>query len=217
MGGPVASADGISDEARFLQLINTDRALAGVAPLSVAPRLGDFARAWSRLLLERSTSLTECAISHNQNLLEVLRPAAKVAENVGCGDSDADAMHGAFMNSLHHRMSILDPSFDSVGVGVVKRGDTMFVTVEFVRNVEVDAPPLTLVPLPNLAPPATLVSSASAPAAMPVSVLRVSRVKPKPESAKSGSSSSVSKVLPKKSASGAPSMQSKLRTPSLPG
>lgn len=165
LGGAVAHADVVLDEARFVQRINADRASAGAPPLVVSARLVEIARSWSRLLGERSTSLTECLLSHNQNLLEVLRPASKVAENVGCGDADADALHNAFMNSPHHRSNILDPSFDSVGVGVVMSGDTMFVSVEFIRTVAVvGAVAPTLVPLPNLVSvPATVLSAKLAP------------------------------------------------------
>jgi Cysteine-rich secretory protein family len=159
LGSSAARADVVLDEARFVQRMNADRAAAGVPPLLVVPRLIEIARAWSRVLSDRSTSQTECTLSHNQNLLEVLRPASKVAENVGCGDGTADALHDAFMNSPHHRANILDPSFDSVGVGVFMNGETMFVSVEFIRTVVVPAPMVTLSPLPPLIPvPATVPS-----------------------------------------------------------
>jgi hypothetical protein len=149
---PAHAADVVLDEARFVQRMNADRAAAGVPPLVVLPRLIEIARVWSRVLSDRSTSLTECTLSHNQNLLEVLRPASKVAENVGCGDGTADELHDAFMNSPHHRTNILDPAFDSVGVGVFMSGETLFVSVEFVRTVVVLAPRATVFPLPALVP-----------------------------------------------------------------
>ena len=151
-GAPVARADIFSDESRFLQRLNAAREASGVAPLKVAPRLVEIARSWSRVLGERSISLTECTLSHNQNLLELLGPAAKVGENVGCGDATADELHEAFMNSPRHRDNILDSNFDSVGVGVVHRGQTVFVTVEFIRTVPAAAvalisDPIALVPI----------------------------------------------------------------------
>jgi Cysteine-rich secretory protein family len=166
LGSSVAHADVVLDEARFVQRMNADRASVGAPPLMVSARLVEIARSWSRLLGERSVSLTECLLAHNQNLLEVLRPASKAAENVGCGDADADALHNAFISSPHHRSNILDPSFDSVGVGVVMIGDTMFVTVEFVRSVAVAAVAApTLVPLPILVPvPTTVLSTKVLPA-----------------------------------------------------
>jgi Cysteine-rich secretory protein family len=192
VGGSVAHADVGLDEARFVQRMNAARASVGVAPLVVAPRLVSLARAWSRLLLERSTSSADCVLVHNQNLLEVLRPASKVAENVGCGDGDANALHVAFMNSSHHRDNILDPSFDTVGVGVMVSGDTMFVSVEFVQSV--DFTRATSVPLPNGGSPPAVVSVArfppavapgAAPARRRASVPVVPPSKPKPRTAKS--------------------------------
>jgi Cysteine-rich secretory protein family len=200
-----ALADVVLDEARFVHRMNADRAAAGVAPLVVAPRLIEIARAWSRLLSDRSTSLTECTLSHNQNLLELLRPASKVAENVGCGDGNADALHDAFMNSPHHRTNILDPAFDSVGVGVFMNGETMFVSVEFVRSVVVAPPVVVLaVPFPKLVPvPATapsVKSSLGAPSekskiAKPAAKAPAQKVAPK-KTAKLAKASSSLRALP---------------------
>ncbi len=167
--GSAAYADVVSDEARFVQRINADRASVGAPPVSVVPRLVDIARAWSRLLSERSTSVSECSLAHNQNLLEVLRPASKVAENVGCGDASADALHDAFMNSPSHRKNILDPSLDGVGVGVVMTGETMFVSVEFIRSVAVVTPSIAVVlpapiPSPAAVPPVKSVPARVIPA-----------------------------------------------------
>jgi hypothetical protein len=106
LGSSVAHADVVLDEARFVQRMNADRASVGAPPLMVSARLVEIARSWSRLLGERSVSLTECLLAHNQNLLEVLRPASKAAENVGCGDADADALHNAFISSPHHRSNM---------------------------------------------------------------------------------------------------------------
>ena len=91
IGVSTVHADVFTDEARFVQRMNADRAVSGLAPLIVVPRLVEIARGWSRTLEERSTSTTDCTLSHNQNLLELLRPASKVGENVGCGDATADA------------------------------------------------------------------------------------------------------------------------------
>ncbi len=209
VGNTAAYADAVLDEARFVQRMNADRAAAGVPPLLVAPRLMEIARAWSRVLSDRSTSLTECTLSHTQNLLEVLRPASKVAENVGCGDASADALHDAFMNSPHHRSNILDSSFDSVGVGVLMSGETMFVSVEFVRTAVVTAPLVTLVPLPNLIPLPTLAPLAKLAPALPrVQIPKVSSGKPK--IAKAAPKPPALKVVPKRVANLAVAVPSSL-------
>jgi Cysteine-rich secretory protein family len=205
LGSSVAHADVVLDEARFLQRINADRAAFGAPTLLVLPRLVEIARSWSRVLSERTGSPTECFLAHNQNLLEVLRPASRVAENVGCGDASADALHDAFMNSPRHRNNILDPSFDSVGIGVFMSGDTMFVSVEFVRSVV--AAPETLVPLPVLVPvspsvPATKLS--------PVVRPRIPGIPAKSKApAKVAPKSLAAKPAPKKLSSAAPKSLSK--------
>jgi Cysteine-rich secretory protein family len=208
-GSSVAHADVVLDEARFLQRINADRAASGVPALLVLPRLVDIARSWSRLLSERTGSSAECFLSHNQNLLEVLRPASRVAENVGCGNASPDALHDAFMNSPQHRNNILDPSFDSVGIGVFTSGDTMFVSVEFVRSVV--AAPLALVPLPVLVQvppsvPATKLSPAVKPRipGIPAKSKATAKVAPK---------SLAAKPTPKKLSSVAPKPLSKAPAP----
>jgi Cysteine-rich secretory protein family len=204
-GSSVAHADVVLDEARFLQRINADRAASGAPTLLVLPRLVDIARSWSRLLSERTGSSTECFLSHNQNLLEVLRPASRVAENVGCGNASPEALHDAFMNSPQHRNNILDPSFDSVGIGVFTSGDTMFVSVEFVRSV-VAAPP-TLVPLPALAPVPPLVPATKL---SPVVKPRIPGIPAKSKAtAKVAPKSLAAKPTPKKLSSAAPKQLSK--------
>jgi Cysteine-rich secretory protein family len=225
LGSSVARADVVLDEARFVQRMNADRASIGAPPLIVSARLVEIARSWSQLLGARSTSLTECLLSHNQNLLELLRPASKVAENVGCGDADADALHNAFMNSPHHRSNILDPSFDSVGVGVFMSGDTMFVSVEFIRTVASVAPfaavAPTLVPLPNLVPVPATVPAAKLVPAKAGAAPRAATGKPKVPTARTAPSAKVApKSPPKKSAnsklsSGSPKLLSKASNASV--
>jgi uncharacterized protein YkwD len=41
----------------------------------------------------------------------------RYAENTGCGES-AEAMYANWMATVYHRVNILDPDFDDVGVGV---------------------------------------------------------------------------------------------------
>jgi uncharacterized protein YkwD len=57
------------------------------------------------------------------------RRSPSMAENVGVGPS-LSAVHNALMNSSGHRANILG-QFDRVGVGVVRRGDRVWVTELF--------------------------------------------------------------------------------------
>jgi uncharacterized protein YkwD len=51
-------------------------------------------------------------------------------ENVALA-ADAAAAHSALMHSPGHRANILDPQYNSVGIGVVRRGGEIFVTQDF--------------------------------------------------------------------------------------
>lgn len=129
-----ARADTVSDESRFVQRINEARVAAGLKPLVQRQVLVDSGRSWAEKMKAASVGAgsSDCLISHNPNLrTAVAAPWKKLGENVGCGDVDADALHEAFMNSQAHRANILDPQFDSVGIGIVMAGDTMFVTEQF--------------------------------------------------------------------------------------
>ena len=53
-----------------------------------------------------------------------------LGENVGVGGS-VDSLHTAFMNSPGHRSNIMFGGFTNVGVGTVRTGDRMWVTVIF--------------------------------------------------------------------------------------
>ena len=197
IGVSTVHADVFTDEARFVQRMNADRAVSGLAPLIVVPRLVEIARGWSRTLEERSTSTTDCTLSHNQNLLELLRPASKVGENAGCGDATADALHEAFMNSPRHRDNILDPSFDAVGVGVVHRGSTVFVTVELIRTLPVVVSTVPVLPdAPVLVPvPATVLKNVAN------SGVRAAPAKPAARNAPKAAPKPASKTVPSKPSS----------------
>jgi hypothetical protein len=54
------------------------------------------------------------------------------SENVAMAP-DAAAAHKGLMASPAHRGAILNPKFDAVGVGVVRSGNSLYVTQEFTR------------------------------------------------------------------------------------
>jgi uncharacterized protein YkwD len=56
---------------------------------------------------------------------------SKWGENVGETSVDLSDLQVAFMNSTVHRHNILDRRFHKVGVGVVQRGGTFWVTLFF--------------------------------------------------------------------------------------
>ena len=69
-------------------------------------------------------------IFHTRSLSTYLRGMSwRVAgENVGAGDS-VDSLFKAFMHSSEHRRNILRSNFRHVGVGMVRSGGYLWVTI----------------------------------------------------------------------------------------
>jgi len=53
-----------------------------------------------------------------------------LSENVTQGPTP-EFIHGQFMNSPNHRANVLDRDMDSIGVGVVERGQQLFAVEDF--------------------------------------------------------------------------------------
>jgi hypothetical protein len=121
---PSAGADAASDEARILTLLNQARASAGAAGLVVNPSLSSAARSWAGSMARAG------AISHNPNLSTIVTGWTRIGENVARGSS-ADAVHQALLASPAHRQNMVDPAFNSVGVGVAYGGGSLFVVQDF--------------------------------------------------------------------------------------
>jgi hypothetical protein len=122
-----AAADELTDQWRFIQLINQDRAAHGLPPVQVDNSLVIVAGTHSARMASAGT------IFHNSNLAhEVSGGWAMLGENVGVGGG-VDSLHQAFMNSGSHRENVLG-SFDRAGVGVVMSGSTMYVTEVFWKS-----------------------------------------------------------------------------------
>jgi uncharacterized protein YkwD len=127
---PVASGGLNGEEARFVELLNAERARAGLAPVTVSQGAVDIARGWAAEMSRLGY------LVHNPNLASQVSASvsaawAGIGENVGMG-SDADQIHGLFMGSSSHRATMLRPAYDIVGVGVARNGATLWVSLVFV-------------------------------------------------------------------------------------
>ncbi len=139
-----AFADTFSNEAGFVHRLNQLRASRGLRPLAVHGGLTNMARGWSAQMAPAGR------IWHNPRMAaQAPGNWARLAENVGMGQG-VDSLHNAFVGSPPHFANMVNGSFDSVGVGVVQRGSTMFVTVNFMAT---QAAPAMAAPPPRLAPP----------------------------------------------------------------
>ena len=143
-----ASADPVSDEAHFVQLLNDLRSSRGLGRLGVNAHLTNTARGWSSHMASVGN------ISHNPHLA-AQSPGnwARLGENVGMGPSVV-SLHNAFVASPSHFGNMVNGHYDSVGVGVVMSGSTMYVTVNFMQTQAAPAPrPVHFVPPPPPPPP----------------------------------------------------------------
>lgn len=126
---PAAAADSGVEELTFAAKLNDLRASKGLAPLAIKGELFDLARSWAGRME------TVKSISHNPSLASQ-GPVGwrRLGENVGMG-YDVQALHDAFVASPLHFRNMVDPAFDSVGVGVVHAPDgQIFVTVNFMTS-----------------------------------------------------------------------------------
>jgi uncharacterized protein YkwD len=125
---PPTNASGA--EARALQLLNGERASAGMAALRLSGGASSVARSWSGAMASGA------GLSHNPDLSGALARAGigawrRIAENVGQGSS-VDQVHGLFMASSGHRANMLGAGYSEVGIGVVDSGGRVWVTLDFV-------------------------------------------------------------------------------------
>ncbi|MCP9986290.1 CAP domain-containing protein [Streptomyces sudanensis] len=113
------TSQAVAMEAAVLDLVNRERAAVGCSPVRASAELGDLARAFSQDMAERGF------FSHTDP--DGDDPWARAAqagveglggENIAYGQTDANAVMEAWMNSDGHRANILNCDFKRLGVGV---------------------------------------------------------------------------------------------------
>jgi uncharacterized protein YkwD len=122
VGASPASAT-TTREARLLHKINNARANHGLAPLTASRDLMSAARSHTVSMAGARTLFHTASFSS-------LCCWEAVGENVGYGFS-VRGLHRQFMRSAPHRANILDPRMRQVGVGIVERNGTLWVTEVF--------------------------------------------------------------------------------------
>ncbi len=123
-----------AEELSFASKINAERAERGLNRLTVNLQLTGVARAWADVMAG------DGAIAHNPRLgSQVEGDWTRLGENVGyssrantSGEEFVRRLHVAFMESPGHRANVLG-EYNQVGVGVRMTGNTMWVTVNFMK------------------------------------------------------------------------------------
>ncbi|HET9442459.1 MAG TPA: CAP domain-containing protein, partial [Acidimicrobiales bacterium] len=178
-----AAVDAGAAAARFVELVNGERAGAGLGALAARGDLADLAVAHSQRMAAQG------GIFHNDALFTSATKsrigARTVGENVAVGGS-VETIHRALMASSGHRANILGGAFTNVGVGVVVDGGSLYVTEVFIASSAAAAQPAAAPAAPRApasaapkAAPAPAPAKVVAPAAAPVPVAAVAA----PESA----------------------------------
>ncbi len=144
------------DEATYVANINAVRAANGLGPLRVDANMTAAARDWTVWMAENET------LQHAGDITTgAPSDWLKAGENVGRGGS-VGAVWDAFLNSSTHRANVLDPAYDTVGIGVAWTDDGRMYTTHRFASTESGSAPVA-------AAPTTTPVSEPAPTAAPAS------------------------------------------------
>ncbi|MBP2018587.1 putative YkwD family protein [Symbiobacterium terraclitae] len=113
-------------ELRVAELVNAERAAAGLQPLRLDPDLSRVAR------LKSQDFVTQGYFSHQSptygSPFEMMARFGiryrGAAENIARGQRTPEEVHKDWMNSSGHRGNIMNPDYDTIGVGFYENGWT---------------------------------------------------------------------------------------------
>ena len=112
-----------SSESRMLEMVNSERAKAGLSPLVLDEKLRAAARDHSQEMFELSYFAHESPV--NGTPADRIRAAGAkfmmAAENLAYAPN-VEMAHSGLMNSPGHRQNILTPGFRRIGIGVIDGG-----------------------------------------------------------------------------------------------
>jgi uncharacterized protein YkwD len=134
------SPESAAIEKRLLALVNEERESRGLPPLLLSDGLAALARRHSADLALSGTlsHLSSSGESFQDRLVKAGFFYAGAGENVARSEIYvADMVHRSLMESPEHRENILDPRFDTAGIGAVETKDGFyFITQDFIRAIE---------------------------------------------------------------------------------
>ncbi|MGY1456785.1 CAP domain-containing protein [Streptomyces sp. SS8] len=112
-------------EARVVELVNSERARAGCAPLKVNEKLAEAARTHSQDMADhRNMSHTGSDGSGPGDRIERAGYEWRTyGENVAHGYRTPESVMDGWMSSPGHKRNILNCSFEEIGVGLAQPGD----------------------------------------------------------------------------------------------
>lgn len=127
-------------EEKLLEWVNKERTARSLNPLRFSPSLRAVAIKHSKDMAfqQKLTHLSSSGKSYLDRLVEAGLFFIEIGENVAVSDSfDAAFIHQGFMESPEHRDNVLNPKYDTVGIGVVYSKDQeYFVTQDFSQSLK---------------------------------------------------------------------------------
>lgn len=149
-----APAPAYADDAgSYLARLNAERTAHGLAPLKTSADLAAVAHGWAAHMAATGT------LAHNPALSSAVTGWHAVGENVGDGPSITD-LDAAFWASAPHRANILDPTYDDVGAGAVRRNGVIWISVVFRDDLASSSPTRGSSVAPDTAAPRPTVMTA---------------------------------------------------------
>ncbi len=125
-------------EERLLELLNKERSARFLTPLSFAPDFRAVAIEHSKDMAshQKLTHLSTSGKSYLDRLVKAGLFFVEIGENVAASDTfDAEFIHQGFMESPEHRDNVLNPRYDTVGIGVVISQDRKYyITQDFAQS-----------------------------------------------------------------------------------
>ena len=144
-GAPAASlkesAQVEAIERTLFDLVNNEREKEGLRPVRLSADLSALARGHSAGMAE-SGRLSHDSVSGEDFGARLVGGGfffSRAGENVARSETTVVGfIHGSLMKSREHRQNILDPGFDTVGIGVAegRNGSVLFITQDFIRVVD---------------------------------------------------------------------------------
>ena len=136
----LVASDSVASEAeqQLIELVNQERLQRGLAELAHEPKLTQAARYHAQQMADRGTLSHQFAgePALRQRVAQTDLRFRAVAENVGYANS-VERVHQTLMTSPGHRANILDPDYNAIGIGVVRKGDYLFVAQNFAHRLPV--------------------------------------------------------------------------------
>jgi len=118
---PATPVQGLTqDEQTMFNLVNQERAKAGVAPLKIDLQLVKLARMKSQDMVDKGYfSHTSPTYGSPFDMMKAYGVSYSYAGENIAGASSVQAAHTNLMNSPSHRENILNPHYTRIGIGII--------------------------------------------------------------------------------------------------